>query len=182
MAGSSSTIIRRTPVFEIGSAAASRMARNEGASSCLVTSDAGATWGALWPLDRCGMVMVMSLIIETLFATTLPDFIEVLLQALSFGRHAGAGTTRFSGAWTEKRWITVVTSAGESDHLNELAGGIRCARHIPTTGDGWWDDLRMPGVPWIINVLATANRDFGRSMAVYIKNTPLPVFWVSNSV
>jgi hypothetical protein len=37
--------------------------------------------------------MVMSLIIETLFATTLPDLIEVLLQALSFERHAGAGTT-----------------------------------------------------------------------------------------
>jgi hypothetical protein len=65
----------------------------------------------------------MSLIIETLFATTLPDLIEVLLQALSFERHAGAGTTHISGAWSEKRSITVVTSAGESHYLNDLAGG-----------------------------------------------------------
>ena len=79
----------------------------------------------------------MSLIIETLFATTLPDLIEVPLQALSFERHAGAGTTRFSGAWSEKRSITVDTSAGESDYLNDLAGEIRCARHSPATGDGW---------------------------------------------
>ena len=84
------------------------------------------------------MVMVMSLITETLFATTLPDLIEVLLQALSFERHAGAGTTRFPGAWSEKRSITVDTSAGESDYLNDLAGEKRYARQIPTTGDGWW--------------------------------------------
>ena len=87
------------------------------------------------------MVMVMSLIIEALFATTLPDLIEVLLQALSFERHAGAGTARFSGVCSEKRSITVVTSAGESDYLNDLAGETRCARHIPGTGDGWWKDL-----------------------------------------
>jgi hypothetical protein len=106
--------------------------------------------------------MVMSLIIEALFSTALPDLIEVLLRALSFERHAGAGTSRFSGAWSEKRSITVGTSAGEPDYLNDLAGEIRCTRHIPGTGDGWWKHLWMPGVPWTINALAALNRGFGR--------------------